>query len=158
MKNTIVSESLDFLEIMNLWTEISQIHKGEGVETFGIRYHGPIKVLERVGQIAYSLELPARSQVHRTFHVSCFKKLVRKWLKFSNILLPPEDVKSSILILEWILEAFLGTSSPIKSLVFSSLESYLSTQTCYGCFLFHPFYSYIKTKKENRTRNKPFQL
>ncbi|GKA97775.1 putative reverse transcriptase domain-containing protein [Tanacetum coccineum] len=39
------------------------------------RYVGPFKVLERVGDIAYKLELPKElSRVHNTFHVSNLKK------------------------------------------------------------------------------------
>ncbi|GKG18179.1 hypothetical protein Tco_0372477, partial [Tanacetum coccineum] len=39
------------------------------------RYVGPFKVIERVGEIAYKLELPEElSRVHNTFHVSNLKK------------------------------------------------------------------------------------
>ncbi|GJT62834.1 putative reverse transcriptase domain-containing protein [Tanacetum coccineum] len=53
----------------------------KGVVCFGKRgklnprYVGPFKVLERVGSIAYKLELPEElSRVHNTFHVSNLKK------------------------------------------------------------------------------------
>ncbi|GJZ45380.1 hypothetical protein Tco_0592976 [Tanacetum coccineum] len=53
----------------------------KGVVRFGKRgklnprYVGPFKVLERVGDIAYKLELPEElSRVHNTFHVSNLKK------------------------------------------------------------------------------------
>ncbi|GJW78657.1 putative reverse transcriptase domain-containing protein [Tanacetum coccineum] len=40
-----------------------------------LRYVGPFKVLEKVGSIAYKLELPQElSRVHNTFHVSNMKK------------------------------------------------------------------------------------
>ncbi|GJR40583.1 putative reverse transcriptase domain-containing protein [Tanacetum coccineum] len=53
----------------------------KGVVRFGkrgklnLRYVGPFKVLEKVGEIAYKLELPEElSRVHNTFHVSNLKK------------------------------------------------------------------------------------
>nr|GEW59305.1 reverse transcriptase domain-containing protein [Tanacetum cinerariifolium] len=60
---------------------ILKVSPWKGVVRFGKRgkwnprYVGPFKVLERVGDVAYNLDLPEElSRVHNTFHVSNLKK------------------------------------------------------------------------------------
>jgi hypothetical protein len=38
--------------------------------------YGPYKVLQKIGTMAYKLELSAYSQVHPIFHVSCLNKVI----------------------------------------------------------------------------------
>jgi len=40
------------------------------------KYYGPYKVLQKIGTMAYKLELHASSQVHPIFHVSCLKNVI----------------------------------------------------------------------------------
>ncbi|KAI3744693.1 hypothetical protein L1987_57783 [Smallanthus sonchifolius] len=54
------------------------------------RYVGPFKILERIGKVAYKLELPpSLGNVHPTFHISNLKKC----LADKNLHIPLDDVR-----------------------------------------------------------------
>ena len=54
------------------------------------RYVGPFKIIERVGNVAYQLELPPElSNIHPTFHVSNLKKCLAE----ENLHVPLEDIQ-----------------------------------------------------------------
>ena len=61
------------------------------------KYYGPYKVLQKIGSIAYKLELPASSRVHPVFHVSCLNKVIGENLPVQTIL-PELDEEGKIIL------------------------------------------------------------
>jgi hypothetical protein len=62
------------------------------------KYYGPYKVLQKIGTMAYKLELPASSRVHPVFHVPCLKKVIGHKIPVQTIF--PELDKEGKIILE----------------------------------------------------------
>jgi hypothetical protein len=50
--------------------------KKSGAEKLKPIFYAPYKIMRRVGEVAYELELPEGSKIHNAFHVSCLK---RQW-------------------------------------------------------------------------------
>jgi hypothetical protein len=54
--------------------------KKSGVEKLNPRFYGPYRIMRRVGEVAYELELPEGINIHTVFHVSFLKKAVGQFI------------------------------------------------------------------------------
>jgi hypothetical protein len=77
--------------------------KKSGAKKLKPRFYGLYRVIHRVGEVAYELELPKGSQIHNVFHVSCLKKAVGQFISTSEELPPLDQVGQLELIPEEIL-------------------------------------------------------
>jgi hypothetical protein len=60
-----------YLRLQPLGTNAFGIHHSMKLAT---RFYGPFKILERIGQVTYKLQLPVSANIHPVFHVSQLKK------------------------------------------------------------------------------------
>jgi len=61
------------------------------------KYYGSYKVLQKIGTMAYKLELPTTSRLHPVFHVSCLKNVIGDKLPVQTIL-PELDEEGKIIL------------------------------------------------------------
>ena len=62
--------------------------KNKGEKKIKPRFYGPYKIIWKVGEIAYELEIPAESNIYNVFHVSNLKKEVAQQIVTSSELPP----------------------------------------------------------------------
>ena len=67
-------------------------------------YYGPYKVFQKIGTMAYKLELPSSSRVHPFFHVSCLKKFIGDKHPVQTILPELDEEGKTILEPEAVME------------------------------------------------------
>jgi hypothetical protein len=60
--------------------------KSQGHHKLEPKFYGPYDIIKCIGSMAYKLALPATSEIHLVFHVSCMKKVVGQNCKVQTIL------------------------------------------------------------------------
>jgi hypothetical protein len=78
--------------------------KKSGAENLKPRFYGPYRIMRRVGEVAYELELPKESKIHNVFHVSCLKNAVGQFTNTSEELPPLDEDGQLELVPEEVLE------------------------------------------------------
>ena len=76
--------------------------KISGAKKLKPRFYGPYKILKRVGEVAYELELPEGNKIHNVFHVSYLKKALGQHAVASPELPPLDEEGKLILVSEGI--------------------------------------------------------
>ena len=65
--------------------------KEKGAKKLKPCFYGPYRVIRRVGQVAYELELPQGSKIYNIFHVSCLKKALGQQVTVTGELPTTDD-------------------------------------------------------------------
>ncbi|KAL4583632.1 hypothetical protein LXL04_008212 [Taraxacum kok-saghyz] len=81
------------------------------------RYFGPFPILERIGAVAYRLELPANSKIHPVFHVSLLKQAFGNIPVGSTPMPTPVDQAQQLFTPEAIIQQRTSPNGMTKALI-----------------------------------------
>ena len=75
-----IERSFEVGDFVYLWLQPYRQYslKGTGKEKLKPQFYGPYRMVHRIGEVAYELELLEGSHIHNVFYVSCLKKAIGK--------------------------------------------------------------------------------
>jgi hypothetical protein len=92
------------LVFLQLQPYIQSSLKRSGVEKMNPKFYGPYKVIRRICEVEYKLELLKDSKIHNVFHVCFLKKAVGQHISILEEFPPLDDEGQLELVLEEVLE------------------------------------------------------
>jgi hypothetical protein len=78
--------------------------KRSRAEKLKLKFYGTYRVIKRIGEVAYELEIPEGSNIRNVFHVSFPKKVVGQQVSISEDFTPLDEEGQLELVLEEVLE------------------------------------------------------
>jgi hypothetical protein len=67
-------------------------------------FYGPYRIMRRVGEVSYEINIPEGRKIHNVFHISCLKKEAGQFISTLEEIFPLDDEGQLDLFMEEVLE------------------------------------------------------
>jgi hypothetical protein len=78
--------------------------KRSGLEKLKLKFYEPYRVIRRIGEVAYELEISEGNNIHNIFHISCLEKAVGQHVIILEEFPPLDEEGQCELVPEEVLE------------------------------------------------------